>query len=221
MSVVITKEQLLSFDPSLARTDIDVQALTDAINVTIKRFGIDQNIRRVRYFIAQVAFETGNFRHFVENLNYTSAARLVQVWPSRFSMDARAKNKAYAPDYVNNPEGLANLVYSNRMGNGSPASGHGYKYRGRGGFHLTGLDNYKRCSIALYGDNRLVDNPDLVNTKDFKDAIASAGWFWDTNKLNPLADRDEYTNVTKIINGSTATVPARLEYLRRANRSFF
>jgi hypothetical protein len=48
-----------------------------------------------------------------------------------------------------------------QMGNTEP--GDGFKYRGRGNVQLTGKSNYAAASKAIYGDNRLVDNPDLVN----------------------------------------------------------
>ena len=37
-----------------------------------------------------------------------------------------------AAPYNRNPEKIANLVYADRMGNGSEASGEGFKFRGRG-----------------------------------------------------------------------------------------
>ena len=68
--------------------------------------------QRQSSFIGQCAHESGNFRILEENLNY-SAARLMAVWPSRFpSLDV-------AEQYANNPEKLANKIYSGRMGNGN------------------------------------------------------------------------------------------------------
>ena len=49
-----------------------------------------------------------------------------------------------------------------------------------------------------------------------KYAADSAGWFWATHGLNVRADRDEHTNITRIINGSTITAPKRLPYLKNA-----
>ena len=42
------------------------------------------------------------------------------------------KSEAEAEPYARNPEKLANKVYSGRMGNGSEASGDGWKYAGKG-----------------------------------------------------------------------------------------
>jgi putative chitinase len=180
-------------------------------------YGISASPRRVRYFLAQSCFETQTFTHWAENLTYTTPERLCTVWPSRFSMTPMG-TKAYAPDYVCNAQKLANLVYANRGGNGDVTSGDGFNFRGRGGFHLTFRNNYAAYSNARYGDDRIVQNPDLVAQP--ADAMMSAGWFWSTNQLNDLADADAFTRVTEKINGSDATVPQRLPVLNKANSIF-
>jgi len=134
-------------------------------------------------------------------------------------MDENAPGMEYAPDFVNAPEKLANLVYAAREGNGDVASGDGFAYRGRGGFNLTFHNNYAAASKYLYNDpSTYLNNPDLVAAP--KDAMLSAGWFWQSNNLNALADTDSFTQVTKIINGSTVTVPQRMPLLNQANAIF-
>lgn len=188
--------------------------IKEAINEVISYYRIDQIPRRVRYFISQCYFETQSFTKWVENLNYYTPERLCVVWPTRFGLKQNT-TKAYAPDYINNPEKLGNLVYANRNGNGDVNSGDGYKYRGRGAFHLTFKNNYKNYSLKRYNDLTRVENPKLV--EDFFDSFMSAGWFWDINGLSKNADNDEFTITTKIINGSTTTVPQRLEVLKKVN----
>lgn len=84
-------------------------------------------------FFGQCYVETGGFRSFEENLNYTSADRLRQVFPKYF--------KTRDPkEYTNNPEKLANLVYGGRLGNNQ--EGDGWNFRGRGAIQLTGRSNY-------------------------------------------------------------------------------
>lgn len=213
MAYLITTSQLNALVPLGAQA----QALTDAINATMTYYGIADQPRRVRYFIAQSCFETQNFSRWVENLLYTTPERLCAVWPSRFAMQPMT-NKAYALDYVNNPAKLANLVYAGRNGNGDAASGDGWLFRGRGGFHLTFRNNYAAYSQARYGDDRIVQNPDLVAQP--QDAMMSAGWFWSTNNLNALADADQFTDATRVINGSSNTVPQRLPVLNKTNKIF-
>jgi hypothetical protein len=82
-------------------------------------------------FMAQLDHESGHFTRVEENLRY-SAKRLRQIFPKYYKTDADA-----AADEMQ-PQKIANRVYANRMGNGPPESGDGYKYRGRGLIQLTG-----------------------------------------------------------------------------------
>src|SRR5690606_24759483 len=88
------------------------------------------------HFLGQCYHETGGFKTFEENLNY-SAQRLLQVFPKYFP------NSIVANSYAFKPKLIANRVYANRMGNGDEASGEGWKYRGRGAIQLTGKQNYE------------------------------------------------------------------------------
>ena len=143
-------------------------------------------------FIGQCSHESGGFRTLNENLNY-SAQGLRNTWPSRFPDDATANA------YARQPEKIANKVYGGRMGNGPEASGDGWRYHGRGLIQLTGKANYQAAGAALGVD--LVANPDLAATPKY--AALTAGWYWDTHKLNALADKQDNTAITKAINGST------------------
>lgn len=218
MAFNITASQLAKFASHIS-DPMTLANLTQAINAAMDRFSISASPRRVRYFLAQTSFETGGFTTWEEDLTYSHAERLVAVWPSRFSMNENAPGMEYAPDFVNAPEKLANLVYANRNGNGDVASGDGSAYRGRGGLDLTFHNNYAAASKYLYNDPSVyLNNPDLVAAP--KDAMLSAGWFWQSNNLNTLVDSDSFTQVTRVINGSTATVPQRLPVLNSANAVF-
>jgi len=211
MSFQVTANQILGLNSNLT----NAQALADGINACASRYGIDQSAIRLRYFVAQSFFETQQYTSWSENLDYTTPERLVTEWPSRFTLDPTHTNYAYAPNYINNPQKLANLVYANRDGNGPTSSGDGWNFRGRGAFDLTFRSNYTAYSQAAYGDNRIVLNPDLVAQP--VDAFLSAGWFWDDNHMNALADSDSFTQATRVINGSTVTVPQRLPVLNKVN----
>jgi len=205
---MINSDQLLNF---AGKSDSD---LVDAINAVLDRFSINTT-RRVCYFMTQSAFETSNFSRFEEDLWYSTPERLVAVWPKRFTLNKNLP-LAYAPDYVRNPEKLANFVYGGR--NGNSAKDDGWLYRGRGGFHLTFLDNYRAYSWDVHGNNSCVATPELVAKPE--DAMLSAGWFWDKHGFNYMADADQFTKVTTEINGSAATVPKRLQVLNQANKIF-
>ena len=102
-----------------------------------------------------------------------------------------------------------------QLGNTTQADGDGQRYKGRGLIQLTGTYNYKAASKAL-GYDFLKDPKALQQPKW---ATMSACWFWQSHGLNELADKDEFTKVTRIINGGTTHMDERREYLRRANAS--
>lgn len=71
-----------------------------------------------------------------------------------------------------------------QLGNDEP--GDGQKFRGRGMIQLTGKTNYSNASQDIYGDNRLLKNPDLI-LEDPKVAGQVAAWFISkSNKLKNI-----------------------------------
>ena len=161
----------------------------DALNATFERFDIMNPLRKAA-FIAQCGHECGNFRMLEENLNYR-AETLMKLWPKRFP------TLEFANQYAKNPKKIANMVYAYRMGNRDEASGVGYRFRGRGCIQLTGHANYYHAGQALGQD--FVMQPELVATPMY--AALSAGFFWNTHKLNVLADNRDIKMMTKRING--------------------
>ena len=151
---------------------------------------------RAAHFFAQTAHESGNFKAFSENLNY-SAKGLRGIFRKYFPTDALAKA------YERQPQKIANRVYANRMGNGDEASGEGWLFRGRGSLQLTGKFNFKAFSDYI-GRPDVMTNPDLVATEL---AFESALWFFDKNKLWGICDQGindaAILALTKRINGGT------------------
>lgn len=147
---------------------------------------------RVAGFISQIAHESAGFKVLVENLNY-SAAALMSVFKNYFPTYELAKA------YERKPEKIANRVYANRMGNGDEASGDGWFRRGRGLIQLTGTDN--QIAFGMACDVDTITKPELLETPDV--AAESAGWFWSTRRLNPLADAKDVVGMTRRINGGT------------------
>jgi putative chitinase len=86
-----------------------------------------------------------------------------------------------------------------RLGNTPEADGDGQKYRGRGLIQVTGRDNYLACSKALFGDDRLLRTPELLEQAEW--ACKSAAWFWNSRNLNSLADKGDFIGLTRRING--------------------
>jgi putative chitinase len=152
---------------------------------------------RAAHFFAQTAHESGNFKAFSENLNY-SAKGLRSIFGKYFPTDALARA------YERKPEKIANRVYANRMGNGDEASGEGWLYKGRGPLQLTGKNNYRAFGKYIGREQEILDNPDIVaNELGFESAL----WFFDANKLWGICDQGvndaTILALTKRINGGT------------------
>ena len=176
----------------------------DALNETFERFNIVTAAQQAS-FIGQAAHESGNFKMLVENLNYR-AETLMKVWPKRFP------TLEFAKQYEKDAKKIANSVYANRMGNRDEASGDGFRFRGRGLFQTTGHAGYYHAGQALGED--FVMNPDLVSTPKY--AALTAGFFWNTHKLNNFADVEDYKGMTKKINGGFIGLADREKHIRHA-----
>jgi putative chitinase len=99
------------------------------------------------------------------------------------------------------------------MGNGDETTKEGFKFRGRGYIQLTGKSNYTNFTKFIGED--CVSNPDLVATKY---PLASAGFFFDSNKLWAICDRGAddatVTAVTKRVNGGTIGLADRIKHFK-------
>lgn len=206
----VTGDELLLIAPKLG-DQAKARDMAAAINRAMHAHGIT-TFERVAAFLAQTAHESTEYTRWAENMNYTSPARLRLVWPSRF----KAMSDAQLAHLVRNPENLANEVYSNRMGNGSPASGDGFRYRARGPIGLTGRYNYQRAQDHLHLP--LVSTPELV-TDDVAIGWLVAAWWWADNGCNEITDSGDFKALTKRINGGLTGYDDRLKYLERARRA--
>lgn len=161
-------------------------------------------------FLAQIAHESGEFTIRSENMNYSTPARLVEIWPSRFTVIGE-ENKLDASEYVKNPEKLANTVYANRMGNGPYESGDGYRYRGAGFLQLTGKESFEK--YAKYKGMATAEVANLIRTTD-EFAMDSAAWEYAVDKK--LIGVTDFVAITKRINGGTIGLGERKKYYARA-----
>lgn len=182
------------------------QALYLPLSKLLTENGITSE-KEIAEFCAQCAHESGGFRRLIENLNY-SAEGLARTWPNRFALANKSPN-LLAGDIARNPELIANHAYANRLGNGNPDSGDGWKYRGRGIIQLTGKSNYQAAQDAL-GIN-CVGNPDMVSGIECAGRVAV--WFWVKNKCG---DAPTFEAQTKIINGGAHGIADRMARLNRA-----
>lgn len=121
------------------------------------------------YCLGTAFHETGGvMAPNIEDLNYSTAARIKEVWPSRFPTVASAQ------PFVHNAKGLANHVYNGRMGN-RPGTNDGWDHRGRGQAHLTGREMYAKLDVNLGLGGALIRNPDLAMRPDISAQVLVVG----------------------------------------------
>ena len=201
---LITEGQLAAMIP----TNKEIKAWCEELNKALPKYDITTD-QRIAGFISQCAHESMDFNAMSENLNYREET-LNKVFPRYFG-----PGKRNAAEYARNPEKIANYVYmdefrTSKLGNVHP--GDGWRFRGRGLKQLTGRDNYTR--FAKDYDLTAEEAAVWVETKE--GALASALWFWNTNKLNPIADTGNVAALTKKINGGDIGLADRQARYARA-----
>lgn len=158
---------------------------------------------RAAHFFAQTSHETGGFKLFTENLNY-SVKGLQSIFGKYFPGNLEES-------YARKPEKIASRVYANRLGNGDEASMDGWIFRGRGAIQTTGKSNYKAFADSIKKPE-IMTNPDLVST-DY--AFESAMFFFTKNKIWDVCDKgvslETITKVSKMVNGGTNGLEDRIK----------
>lgn len=139
---------------------------------------------RIAAFLAQIGHESGSLVYVKELGNHQ--------YLDKYDVGALAK----------------------RLGNTPEDDDDGQLYRGRGLIQVTGRDNYAKASQALFGDDRLLRTPELLEQPEW--AAKSAVWYWTTRKLNLLADGGQFTDLTRAINGGTNGLEDRKARYRAA-----
>lgn len=166
-----------------------------------------------------------------------SAAQLQQIVPGM--TDARAAevapylNQAMAEADINTPQRQAMFIaqlahesggfrymeeiasgaaYEGRSDLGNTQPGDGVRFKGRGYIQITGRHNYTEAGRALGLD--LVNNPQLAAQPE--NAARIAAWYWDSRNINAAADRGDFVQVTRLINGGTNGLADRQGYYQRA-----
>lgn len=103
-------------------------------------------------------------------------------------------------------------AYEGREDLGNVEPGDGERFKGRGPLQLTGRDNYKSYGEALGVD--LISNPTRAADPDVGFRIA--GRYWSINSCNELADNQDFTTITRRINGGLNGLADRQKYYARA-----
>ena len=178
-------------------------AVAAALDKAVTLYGI----KNVPEFLGQMVVESKNFTAVAENMGY-SAKRMAEVWPGRYATPATAKLPA--KDRLPNakavalakagPQAIANDVYGGRMGNTAPNDG--WLFRGQGYKQITGKDNVRRYSMDTYGDDRVLQDPTMLQR--LPDSVNSGGWFWKVNGIDRYGT--DVLKISKAVNlGTVAT----------------
>jgi len=125
---------------------------------------------------------------------------------ARFDINTKQREAMFLAQILHESGGLqwtrelsSGKQYEGRTDLGNTEKGDGAKYKGAGLLMITGRDNFLAASKGLFGDDRLLANPELLTTPQF--ASYSAAWWWKFHGLNEIADKGDFKTTTKIING--------------------
>lgn len=160
--------------------------------------------------------KTGRLAIFVEPLN--------EAMPE-FEINTPEREAAFLAQAAHETMGFVHLKeigsgerYEGRLDLGNDEPGEGMAMKGQGIFQLTGDKNFQAAGIALHGDRDWYRyNPDLAGEP--LEACRIAGWYWQSNSLNTLADKGDMKAITKRINGGLNGYGDRLVYWERAKKA--
>lgn len=102
--------------------------------------------------------------------------------------------------------------YEGRKDLGNTQPGDGIRFKGRGLIQITGRENYKKLSDFCGVD--FIASPEKLEWATY--AVQSAIWFWESKKLNAIADVGDFKKITKIINGGYNGLEDREQFYKKA-----
>jgi putative chitinase len=167
-----------------------VDDFLDPLNEAMHEGEIDSP-ERVAAFVAQLAHESVEFRYMQE-----------------IATGERYDNRA---DLGNTRPEAVKIAESH-------GSSPGRWWKGHGPIQITGFDNHRDCSKALYGDETILLHDPLRLTRP-TDGCRAAVWFWSVHALNAQADKNTeagFKAITRTINGGLNGYTDRKRYWERA-----
>ena len=199
MTPTLAKEQLMKIAPVKSTA-------CDLFIPYLNRYARKYELTKEQYaaFLAQILHESGCFKHVKEIWGNTS-------YQKRYERDFNQDWRRGLPD------GHRNYTAYNL---GNAFEGDGKFFMGRGPLQITGRSNYAACSKALFADDRLLRNPELLEVAEY--GIAAAFWWcFDLKKLGDEFQTPEVEDETRIINGRRMLgLEERREFKRRALHFF-
>jgi predicted chitinase len=160
--------------------------------------------RRIAAAIGQFLVEAGDsFQELTEDLDYTSAAQIAEVYPREFPTAEDAE------PFVRRPEAFADRVYANKLGNRGEASGDGWTFRGRGLIQITGRDDYTEFGSTL----GMTAEEAAAYCEQPVGAAMSGCWYLASRGALVRADHWLISEITRLVNGpAMRNAGLRLEY---------
>jgi putative chitinase len=181
-----------------------IKSLYDNIPSTLDVFSL-------RAIMVNSDWETIN--RFFKHLVTTMETRSINTPLRRAHFLAQLGHESGSFRYTE--EIASGAAYEGRKDLGNTEKGDGERFKGRGLIQLTGRANYEKYGKSMGQDLTIDGNWAKVSTDPLL-AVDAAGWFWQTHKLNEIADTDDVNEVTKVINGGYNGLADRKDYLKRA-----
>lgn len=206
-ALLVSASQLRALAPDLR--PLELASYTSLLHVALSEFGINTP-KRIAAFLAQTLHESAGYTLFEERFNY-QPERLAGLFPNRVPNVAAAKALV-----ASGPQAVAEAMYGHRTDLGNTLAGDGWKFRGRGVVQITGRENYRHYGPILGLD--LESEPDQAALPGVAFRIAAA--YWANRGLNVLADHDDFTGITRGINGGLIGFNDRLKRWAEARAVF-
>ncbi len=172
------------------------------------RWGITQGRDKARW-LAQLYVESNGFNNVSELTGYR-AETLYKTFPGRNGLTSQI-----ASDLVRaGPRAVFNFIYGGKWGRdnlGNIKPDDGWNFRGRSLIQTTGRDNYRATSMGMFGDERLLEEPDLLTVPEH--AADASGWYWYNRRCNGIED---IRALTKKINPGLKHLDRRIAQTTRA-----
>ncbi len=141
----------------------------------------------------------------------------LKKYAEKFGLTTTGRIAAFMAQAAHETDGFRTLreyasgaAYEGRKDLGNIYKGDGVKFRGRGIFQTTGRYNYGKVSKKIFGDERLLKTPELLEKPEW--AVLSALHFWKDRNLNAYADSNDIKGLTYRINGGYNGLADRLKY---------
>ncbi|BAQ67065.1 glycoside hydrolase family 19 protein [Geminocystis sp. NIES-3709] len=146
---------------------------------------------------------------YIDGLNKTFAEFKIDTCKRQSTFLAQIFHESGGMQW--NQELASGQAYEWRKDLGNIYAGDGKRFKGRGLIQLTGRHNYGVAGRELGLD--LINRPELAATPD--NAPRIAGWYWNSRKLNVIADKhniEAFQQITRRINGGLNGYKDRLHW---------